>query len=88
MTVTIRLFASLRERTGHTSLQREIPPGTTAGEVLAGLRQEFPRLQSAGRIAIAVNQEYTDAARVLEEGDEVALIPPVSGGCLSWAGCK
>ncbi len=80
MTVTVRLFASLRERVGHASLTRCVADGTTAGELLAGLRADFPALEGSGRVAIAVNSEYTDAGHRLSDGDEVALIPPVSGG--------
>jgi molybdopterin converting factor subunit 1 len=80
MTVTVRLFASLRERAGCSSITRTVAEGTTAGELLSGLYADFPPLEGAGRIAIAVNSEYTDAGHRLADGDEVALIPPVSGG--------
>jgi len=80
MTVTVRLFASLRERVGHSALDRSLAAGATAGDLLAALRTEFPGLAGTGRIAIAVNSEYTSADHRLSEGDEVALIPPVSGG--------
>ena len=80
MTVTVRLFASLRERVGHAALDRSLAAGATAGDLLAALRTEFPALDGTGRIAIAVNSEYTTTDHLLHEGDEVALIPPVSGG--------
>jgi molybdopterin converting factor subunit 1 len=81
MTVKIRFFASLRERLGRAELVRDVAGGATAGDVLATLHEEFPALAGSGRVAIAVNSEYVDAGHVLADGDEVALIPPVSGGC-------
>lgn len=81
MNVRVLLFASLRERTGRAVLVREVAEGATAGDLLAALRRDLPALEGTGRIAIAVNSEYTDAGHRLRDGDEVALIPPVSGGC-------
>jgi len=81
MTVTVRLFASLRERAGCSAVTRSVDDGATAGDLLDGLYADFPSLRGSGRIAIAVNSEYTDKRHPLREGDEVALIPPVSGGC-------
>ncbi len=80
MTITVLLFASLRERLGCSSVTRAVAEGTTAGELLDALRGEFSGLAGSGRIAIAVNSEYTDEAHRLADGDEVALLPPVSGG--------
>ena len=53
---------------------------TSARRFIEGLRADFPGLEGAGRFAIAVNSEYADEGRLLVDGDEVALIPPVSGG--------
>ncbi|HZR84735.1 MAG TPA: molybdopterin converting factor subunit 1 [Candidatus Binatia bacterium] len=80
MTVTVRLFASLRERTGSSTITRTVADGTTSGDLVAALCSDFPALAGAGRFAIAVNSEYTDRDHALRDGDEVALIPPVSGG--------
>ncbi len=82
MTVRVRLFASLRERLGTAELLRQVPEHTTAADLLASLQAEFPALAGSGRLAIAINEEYVDGTRTLADGDEVALIPPVSGGCL------
>jgi molybdopterin synthase catalytic subunit/molybdopterin converting factor small subunit len=73
VSVTVRLFAGLRERAGWSA--REIE-ASTVGEVwpALGLGDEPPGL------LYAVNKEYAERARVLVDGDEVALIPPVSGG--------
>ncbi len=74
MNITVKLFAGLRERAGWS--EREIDAGPTLGDVWSslGLGEE-----PAG-LLYAVNREYAEASRELEEGDEVALIPPVSGG--------
>lgn len=75
-TVTIRLFAGLRERAGVGSTVLEVPAGAVAGDVwaLLDLGERPPG------IAFAVNRAYADDSVVLADGDEVALIPPVSGG--------
>lgn len=83
MTVRVRLFASLRERVGAPELLREVDPGTTVRTLVGTLGEEFPALGTAGRFATAVNAEYVDQDLVLQDGDELALIPPVSGGCLA-----
>lgn len=81
MRVTICLFGHLRERVGRSRLSVEVPPGATAREaILAAVRETAvpPELIQGARAA--VNLEYTTDAQVLREGDEVAVIPPVSGG--------
>jgi molybdopterin converting factor subunit 1 len=80
MTITVRLFASLRERAGCSAVTRKVAEGATAGDLMSALYADFPALKGSGRVAIAVNSEYTDAGHRLRDGDEVALIPPVSGG--------
>jgi molybdopterin synthase catalytic subunit len=76
MHVTVRLFAALRERAGTGRRELELPQGAIAGDVYAALAigEEPPGL------AYAVNQEYSERSAVLSDGDEIALIPPVSGG--------
>ena len=76
MRVTVRLFAALRERAGAGQRELELPEGATAGDVFAalGIGAEPPGL------AYAVNREYSERSAALSDGDEVALIPPVSGG--------
>jgi molybdopterin converting factor subunit 1 len=81
MTITVRLFAVLRDRIGVGNVSLDLPPGTTA---LAASRQLETRFPSIGpylpKIAFAINQHYVSPATELHEGDELALIPPVSGG--------
>lgn len=80
MTVNVRMFASLRERTGAAKTESRLAEGATVADLLAELQGRFPALRSCGRVAYAVNSEYASLEQVLADGDEVALIPPVSGG--------
>ncbi len=81
MHVTVRCFAGAREAVGQTSLQVEIADGATAGDLLAHLSRAHPRLEGIARhLLLSVNREYADRSALLRAGDEVALIPPVSGG--------
>ncbi len=76
MRVTVRLFAGLRERAGGGERELELPPGARVADVWAPLDLgEEPE-----GLLYAVNKDYADAGRALADGDEVALIPPVSGG--------
>ncbi len=76
MRVTVRLFAALRERAGAGKRELELPEGATAGDVFAALAIGP---EPAG-LNYAVNQEYAERTVELRDGDEVALITPVSGG--------
>jgi molybdopterin synthase catalytic subunit len=79
--VTIRLFARLRELAGGTELTRELPDGATASDAWHALAAEFPALGDYTRIvSCAVNEEYARLTATLKDGDEVAFLPPVSGG--------
>jgi molybdopterin converting factor subunit 1 len=81
MRVTVRLFAGLRERVGRSELTREVESGQTVEGLWSMLTEEFPSLRPfTGRILYAVNQAYTKGNHRLQVDDEVALIPPVSGG--------
>jgi MoaD family protein len=78
-TVHVRLFAALREEAGAATLDAE---GVTAGEVADALAERFgerfARIASAGQLV--VNGERATRDTLLADGDEVALLPPVSGG--------
>jgi molybdopterin converting factor subunit 1 len=81
MRITVRLFARLREITGTSELSRDIAPGSTIGSVWQQLAGEFPALIPYERsISSAVNADYAHMDTRLQEGDEVAFLPPVSGG--------
>ena len=81
MHVTIRLFARLRELAGASELARQVPDGASAHDAWNTLVAEFPALKDyGGSISCAVNEEYSRMSTPLNEGDEVAFLPPVSGG--------
>jgi molybdopterin synthase sulfur carrier subunit len=81
MLVKIRLFARLREIAGASELSREVPDGSTASEAWSALVREFPSIAGYSRnVACAVNEEYASLSAQLNDGDEVAFLPPVSGG--------
>ena len=79
MKVQVRYFAMLRERLAKTHEVVDVPEGTTAGELLCQVAVG-PAAGLAGSTAVAVNLEYARPDQVLSEGDEVAFLPPVSGG--------
>jgi molybdopterin converting factor subunit 1 len=72
--VTVRLFAGLRERAGSDRVQVELPDGARVADLLAAM-DVAPR-----SCVVAINREYADEAAPVSEDDEVALVPPVSGG--------
>jgi MoaE-MoaD fusion protein len=76
MDVTVKLFAGLRERAGADELPLTLPDGARVAEALAQLSE----VTAGVPVVMAVNQEYADESVVLRAGDELALIPPVSGG--------
>ena len=78
MTVRVRLFAMLRERAGRDVVELELPDGASVGDALAALQD----VTAGVTCVLAVNRDYADAGRILVAGDELALIPPVSGGSL------
>jgi molybdopterin converting factor subunit 1 len=79
--VTVKLFARLRDIAGTGELAREIAPGATIRDVWRQLAGEFPGLDPYERsISTAVNADYARMDHVLRADDEVAFLPPVSGG--------
>jgi molybdopterin converting factor subunit 1 len=81
MRVTIRLFARLRDIAGAQELAREAAPGATVESVWAALAAEFPSLAPyRSSLSTAVNAEYAKFGAAVVDGDEVAFLPPVSGG--------
>lgn len=81
MIVQLRFFASLRERLKMSAAERTLAAGATVGDVWSALCRERPELEPlSASITFAVNREYVDRTHRLADGDEVALIPPVSGG--------
>ena len=82
MDVTVKLFAGLRERAGADQIGVTLPDGARVADALAQLQT----LTSGVPVVMAVNQEFADEAVVLHAGDELALIPPVSGGATTGGG--
>ena len=81
MLVTIRLFARLREIAGASELRRELPEAATARAAWDALAAEFHSLgEYESSVSVAVNEEYAGFSTTLQDGDEVAFLPPVSGG--------
>ncbi len=81
MRVTVRLFARLRDIAGAAELSRDVAPGATVRTLWQELAAEFPEMISYERsISTAVNADYALRTQVLSDGDEVAFLPPVSGG--------
>jgi molybdopterin synthase sulfur carrier subunit len=78
--INIALFGIAREIVGQSSLTLDAPAGQSAAELLADLRRAYPALAGLRSLAVAVNNEYAADDVVLHERDEIALIPPVSGG--------
>lgn len=81
MKIRVLLFAVLAQKIGASELSLPMPAGATAGEAVAELGRRHPAIaEMAGRLALAVGLEYVRPGHVLKDGDELALIPPVSGG--------
>jgi molybdopterin synthase catalytic subunit len=74
MVVSVRLFAGLRERAGRDRVEVELPDGAVVSDLLAAM-DLAPR-----SCVVAINREYADEHSAVRAGDEVALVPPVSGG--------
>lgn len=78
MNVKVRFFASMRDRMGRAEDEVSVQDGSvTVSDVWAKVAPDQPMPDST---LIAINMEYTDAAALVKEGDEVAFFPPVTGG--------
>ena len=81
MRITIRLFARLRDLAGSGELVRDVPGPATVQSVWRALVTEMPALSDYERtMSVAVNADYARMSAPVSEGDEVAFLPPVSGG--------
>ncbi len=75
------MFARLRDLAGTDELTREVPAGATVATLWGMLADEFPALAPYGSsLSVAVNTDYARMHTALADGDEVAFLPPVSGG--------
>ena len=77
----MRLFASYREKVGQGTVEVDLPDGSTVGYLAGEMLRRYPGLVGdPAALVVAVNQEYREHGYALDDGDEAALIPPVSGG--------
>ncbi|HEX3384736.1 MAG TPA: MoaD/ThiS family protein [Mucilaginibacter sp.] len=79
MKVNVLAFGIAKDIFGGSTLMIDVP-GNTTSDLRAGLEQQFPRLKQLRSYMIAVNNEYAENSHMLTEKDEIAIIPPVSGG--------
>lgn len=87
MTLTIHLFARARELAGSDTVSVELASGSTVADVKRALATRFPALAVLLSVsAVAVNHDFAEDSRVIAPTDELAVIPPVSGGELSAQG--
>lgn len=85
MNVRVRLFASAREAAGVGHLLLELPAGATVRDAIAAVTRLHPLVGEIRQMVIAKNREYVGLEDPLADGDELALIPPVSGGAIAGA---
>jgi molybdopterin converting factor subunit 1 len=81
MHIQVKLFALIRERAGVSELSLDLPDGSTVAGAIERLSEQFPQTSEfLPRCAVAINREYASIETPLQENDELAIIPPVSGG--------
>jgi molybdopterin synthase catalytic subunit len=81
--VTVRLFAGLRERAGAERVEVELPEGASVGDLLAAMAATPVGELPPRSCIVALNREYASPDAIVGESDEVALVPPVSGGAMT-----
>lgn len=88
ISVTVKLFAAYQEAYGVPELQLQLPLGVTAVEIRDRLIAEYPHLAEWRDVTrYGVNLQFVEPNTVLQDGDEVVLIPPVSGGLEATCNC-
>src|ERR1700704_1708709 len=85
MRVLVRPFASYREGAGVGRIELELPPGATVKDAIFKIVRDHPLIAEGRQVVIAKNHDYVTPDEPLADGDEVALIPPVSGGAMAVA---
>ena len=80
MKINILLFGITRDLAGTRNISFEIPPGTTVAGLKKLITERYPALGDLDSVAVAVNNEYAGSDLLIREHDEIALLPPVSGG--------
>lgn len=81
MEIELLLFASLRDTIGSSKIKIDLPAQATVAILLERVGQEYPELQSKlAPVRVAIGNEFADETAIIPAGQEIALIPPVSGG--------
>lgn len=80
MRVKVRYYASFRDMTGKAEEWLEVPEGITVLGIRDHVRCLYDKIARKDQVLVAVNGSFTSLYRVIEEGDDVAFFPPVSGG--------
>jgi molybdopterin synthase sulfur carrier subunit len=80
MKVKLLCFGITKDIIGSFEKEFELDSGTKVSAFLDKLKSEYPKLGQLASLRVAVNEEYADQEAVLEQKDEIVLIPPVSGG--------
>ena len=84
MKIQVLFFASCRDIVGNRDSEMDVPDGMTLADLIERIGSEHPRFREIEpSLMVSVNQDYVDRSQALSAGDEVAFIPPVSGG-----GCR
>ncbi|QJW88811.1 MoaD/ThiS family protein [Spirosoma taeanense] len=79
-TVLVLLFGITRDLTGQSAVSVPLSEGMRVGDLLTHLHLQYPELAGIRSLLVAVNGEYAERDQALGSNDEIALIPPVSGG--------
>ena len=81
MNLTVRFFATLKDRVGASAIKIDLPESSSVDTLLSTLVNQHPALEPAlNTIIVAVNREFADSGHTLTSDDEIVLFPPVSGG--------
>jgi len=80
LNISVRFFALYKDRAGISVLTVELAEHSTTLDLMDKLYSMYPALPSATPVLIAINYQYVEPNSILHDGDEVAIIPPVSGG--------
>jgi molybdopterin synthase catalytic subunit len=89
MRVRVLLFGQLKDIIGRNEDSLDLQPGARVSEVMSHYVRQYPAFEPiSASLACSVNQEYATGSAVLREGDEVGLLPPVSGGAIGLSGVR
>jgi len=80
MEITVLAFGIAKDIFGGESIQLQLGEATNIATLKATLEEQYPQLKELASYMIAVNDEYAHANTMIQAGDEIAIIPPVSGG--------